>query len=405
MSTASRKHHANRRMDDVTKRLSTSVADSRQEFWRLIRSVQSSSTLLARARGNVAPEDSERIVLACARISQHSERWIRSPEEWTAPVANPAIQFRSLVGHLFDLYPVPNFMSRVWLSEHEKLWEIQMYLHLSAGLSIRQFNLPVPFRLGKKAASIFMKAPDDMVPVAAMRWAQVVSLGGDSQLARQLSSRTVLAAPTKHESFWESVIRFLVRHQPISIDESEEIVQFAQDQKFRPAKDVWGPCDWEAGTGFGPLQPEFSLQGRSLRSLRRHMAHWKSELAAKTQLPSLKPRNGWERSEISPLTLKRGDEIWTVEELLTREELSAEGGIMRHCIASYAYSCRRRNSSIWSMRVQLGGQRKRVLTIQVVPSKKMIWEAKGKSNSSPSAKAQELMRIWAKQEGLQIRKR
>lgn len=405
MSSESRKCHAKRQLDDVIKRHALPLGNSTQPFWRLLHTMRSASTMLApyQGRGSTNPQFAERLVRACFRMAEYCDFWVRSPEEWKAPLATTAIQFRNLVSHLFDMYQVPNFMSRVWLSDHDKPWEFQMYLHLAAGRSIRQFDLPVPFRMSGKTAAFFMQAPDDFASTAAMRWAQIRSLGGDSQLARQLTSRTILAGPTTHETFWESVIRFLVCNQ-IPPDESVEIVQFVHDQKFRPANEVWGPCYWEAGTGTEPLQPELTLQGRSLRSLRRHMAHWETVLAAKKLLPMLNYRKGWERSEILPLIIKRGDEIWTVEELLTREELSVEGGIMRHCVASYAHACYRQNSSIWSMKVQQGEQRRRVLTIQVVPSTKMIWQAKGRANAAPSHQANTVLRLWAGREGLRFRK-
>lgn len=402
MSMISRKNYAKRRLDVAAKRLANSLADSRHDFWRLLRALRASSLLSPDAApSNIVPNDADRVLLACARITQHSDRWRRIPEHWNAPEGNPVVQFRSFVSHLFDLYAVPSFMSRVWLREYDAPWELELYFHLATGRSIRR--LDVPMRLCKKAASLFMQAPDDLVPIAAMRWAHVRSLGGCSQLARQLANRTVLAAPTKHEHFWESVIRFLVRYQPIPLEESIEIVQFIHDQKFRPAKEAWRPCEWKVGAGNEPLQPDFTLQGRSLRSLRRHRAHWKTQLAGIVELPRLQRRAGWEQSGISPLTIKRGDETWSIVELLSREELSVEGGIMRHCIATYTSSCKRQHSSIWSMRVRRGEKMKRVLTIQVIPSKKMIWEAVGKSNQSPHPRAREFLEMWAQQEGLRLR--
>jgi hypothetical protein len=76
---------------------------------------------------------------ACFRLSQRSDAWQRSPEDWIAPRANPFLQFRSLVSHLLDEYPVPGFMATVWLSEHGQPWELDLYLHLAKGRSIRQF--------------------------------------------------------------------------------------------------------------------------------------------------------------------------------------------------------------------------------------------------------------------------
>ncbi len=403
MTSTNRKQHAKRQLDDRIHKLADSLTHARQSFWRLIQIIRATSTLIVPLPG-LGTKAHEPVLRACMRMADQHGQWARSPEAWAGPIANSAVQFRSLVGHLFDQYPVPNFMSRVWLDEQDKPWELEMYLHLAAGKSIRQFESPVPLRLTKSAAAYFMQAPDDLVPMTALRWAHIRSLGGDGQLARELTSRTILAGPTQHEPFWDSVIRFIVRNQPKPLDESVAIVNYLHEQKFQPANAVWRPCDWEAGSGRDPLQPDIDIQGRSLRSLRRHMANWESEVALKHTLPPVKHRKGWNQSGIFPFKCDRRGEVWTVEELLTREDLSVEGGIMRHCVARYAHSCHCNRSSIWSMKVHNGEQRRRVLTIEVIPTTKTICQAKGKLDSPPSCEASEILRLWASQEGLRFRK-
>lgn len=296
-------------------------------------------------------------------------------------------------------------MSRVWLGKGGNQWEIDLYLHLAAGKSIRQFVFPSSFPISKCTAAFFMEAPDDFSPFEALRWGQIRSLGGDSQLARQLISKTLFGKPTDNEPFWESVIRFLVRNQPITLDESVTIVAFIHSQKFLPANNVWGPGKWPDGTGSKPFQPDFTLQGRTLRSLRRHMTNWQTELASKLPLPQLKNNRCWERTEIAPISLVLNDDLWTVEELLSFDELFVEGGIMKHCVATYANACRRNRSSIWSIKVRSGNKRRRMLTVEVIPNKRMIWQAKGRRNSAPSDEAAQFLQIWAKQERLEIRDR
>ncbi len=66
------------------------------------------------------------------------------------------MQFRSLVSHLFDEFPVPTFMAPVWACAADKPWEIDMYLHLAAGRSVRQFELPLdyPVKIDKTGRSL-----------------------------------------------------------------------------------------------------------------------------------------------------------------------------------------------------------------------------------------------------------
>jgi len=47
--------------------------------------------------------------------------------------------------------------------------------------------------------------------------------------------------------------------------------------------------------------------------------------------------------------------VWTITELLTSRALSLEGQAMRHCVATYADRCARRQTSIWSVQVEPAG--------------------------------------------------
>ena len=231
-----------------------------------------------------------------------------------------------------------------------------------------------------------------------MRWAQVRGMGGDSDLARLLSTRTILASATEDESFWQTVIAFLIRHAPLASGEVVDIVRFIQRQRFEPADRVWR---W--GAGQAPLQPNFALQGRTLQTFRRHMAHWQADIRQQRVIappaPSTLP---WEPTDIRPLQFSDGSCIWTIEELLSADELETEGQSMQHCVATYRHSCACRRTSIWSMKAQKGGQSVRVLTVEVDPATRQIRQAKGKLNSAPSEIAQTMLQRWATQERLRF---
>lgn len=406
MSSTLCKLYAQRRLDELLHRYDQALTHGREPFRRLIQAIRAFTQILKPLpeRGWSDPQITERIVRACARMATLVFQWHRLPEDWVVPATSPFVQFRSLVSHLFDRYPVPRFMVPIWLQDGledpDAMWYVDLYLHLAAGRSIRRFPVPVPCGLSKSAAAYFMQAPDDFHPFTAMQWGWVRSLGADKGLARLLVRQEYLAVPSERNDFWESVIRFLIMHQPISDEEVVAIVQFIDQQRFQPAEVVWG-----RGAGPQPLQPEFTLQGRTLMSLRRHMTNWRTEVAVTIRtLPIVIPAC-WTPIGIRSFLFHDGHRQWSIEELLSAKELEIEGGIMEHCVASYRSVCASRRTSIWSMKVEEGDVRKRVLTIEVAPQTKTIWQAKGKRNAPPTGEVSTVLRRWAQQEGLNFGQR
>ena len=96
--------------------------------------------------------------------------------------------------------------------------------------------------------------------------------------------------------------------------------------------------------------------------------------------------------------------VWTITEILTSRALSLEGQAMRHCVATYAERCARRQASIWSMQVENQHGRHRVLTIEVDVPKRTVCQARRKCNRLPQATEREVVRRWATLEGLNVAK-
>lgn len=402
MSSSSRKWSAHRQLDELIHRIGYRLTYSREAFVQLIQVVRSKTRLLAVCprQGRNEPHQFLRIVRACARMATEAVHWQKTPENWQPVCANLSLQFRFLVSHLFERYEVPHFMARIWLDDRldreEHFWWFDLYLHLAHGKGIRGFRLPIPGSLSKANAAFFVQAPDDLNPVAAIQWSWLRSLGCDAALARLLVRETVLGEPSDHQEFWESAVRFVVNQQPVSVEETLEIIRFLDEQKYQPAEIVWG-----RGAGPQPIQPDFTLLGRTLMSLRRHMTNWRRDHLARfnsTRRTLLPP--AWKALPIRPFGYHDGENHWTIEELLTPRELQIEGGILQHCVASYARACAERRSSIWSMKIDDGQSRKRVLTIEVDPNSNTIIQAKGKRNSPPSRRAAEILRCWTEREDL-----
>ncbi|WP_417385828.1 PcfJ domain-containing protein [Gimesia sp.] len=404
MTSQQRKHHAARRVDDLITQRADSLNGFRNDFWKLMHVIRARTDILSPRRmvdNSVSVREVEQIVNACVRIACHRFSWKRSPFDWDVPASSPFVQLRSLVHHLFDDYPVPEFMTSVWWKAYPQQWEIDLYLYLAIGKGVRQFAKHSPLPLTRRMAALFMQAPDDLSPGAACRWSQVLALGGNERLARCLIDLPLLAEATSAEPFWETVIRFLIQYQPVSTVETAEIVKFIQDQRFEPAEQIWG-----CGAGSDPVQPDFSLRGRTLMSLRRHMANWRNDLIVKGYQPpvSLDPLDKpWQSCCIDAFRLEQDGIAWSIEELLTPRALKQEGARMQHCVAEYISYCKNRISSIWSMRMHQGELRKRILTIEVIPETKTIYQARGKLNRAPTESDMKILIRWAAQTGLKFR--
>jgi hypothetical protein len=368
-------------------------------FHRLLRQVRRRSNLLSPpGAGGRYEQESYDDVLA-GLLSLATFDWIRPVEDWEPAGGNLRPQFASLAGHLLAAYPVPTFMTSVWLKGRtaEARRQQGWYAHIGAGRNIRHAGLPLGYT--KRMAHHFLQAPDHFTVEAALRWGQVRGLGGPKPLARAVAA-TRLGRSFEDEDFWSTVVRFLVNHPGLDPTQIGPIVDYLHHQRFMP-QDVLV----EEGelTGLGPPQPNLSMKGRTARSLLRQVGEWHERLKQSRDVATL----SWEPSRIGAFRHVERDadaelRCWTIRELTSGEQLRREGAAMRHCAASYAGSCARRSTSIWSMRFEDGGRRFRVMTIEVDPATRTIRQARRRGNAPPNDKALGVLRRWAAREGLRL---
>jgi hypothetical protein len=287
---------------------------------------------------------------ALGALALHHEQWLRPVETWMPVSTSPWPQFTSLARHLFAQYPVPAFMTSVWFEfpPGEPLPYHRWYIHLGHGGSLRTLDLPLVFT--KTMVHWFNQAPDHYKVKMAVRWAQVRGLGGDEKLAGAVAATRLgqprLGQALEHEDFWLTVLRFLVSHPRMDLAQVGPIVDFLQHQRFEHREVIMGG----ALRKVGPPQPEYSMKGRTLRSLLRQVDDWHEELGRERIEAPLR----WSRSTIGEFELVEGSEHlnnvrrWTITELLTNRELGAEGLALHHCVAIYARQCAKKQTSIWS---------------------------------------------------------
>lgn len=384
------------------------------QYLELISVIRAQSTMLTPAairHSNANDQSMDRMMLALSRIAHRWHHWIEPLYTWQPDEHESAyVQFRSLVNHLFVKYDIPDFMTGCWFeTSPETVQSIRLYVALGRGSSIRKCGIPIKFT--KSMAKHFMLAPADLRVMQAVRWAQVMSLGGSESLARMIvNSRLKDPTPPNHEAFWEQFIRFLIRNEagqvPSNVatrlhpSEVVSMIEYCHKHKFRGASETLG---YEV-LGYGPLQPNLSVKGQTVRWLRQRMANWQNEmeLPAPTALKIRHVDSNFAAVSIEPYYDSEGAERWTIEQIRSSHMLQVEGGIMRHCVALYANRCKKGHTTIWSLQVHDGeaGASKRLATIEVWPSSMVINQVRGKSNSRPTEKALQLIRQWAEIEGL-----
>jgi hypothetical protein len=364
------------------------------------------------------------------RLLAHRERWVRPLEEWVPRGKAIETILRSLVTHLICRYPMPTFWYEVWFrrtpfpgallpnepAPQDGVFQdfaataadVLVFVRLAQGEGlyrlIQDAAFLIPFT--KRQCHAFMGQRNVNTVAHAVRWTQVENFGGTRRMAQVLcGTEWGNELDAEAEDFRAAAIQWFCNQAML------DPVQVA------PLIDYMGNCR-EDDDGW-------SLKGRTARSLMRDMEAWHADLAAgraqarraraaewraemverRKPPPEKFAKSGiqefyWHRKRKDPATRKEVQEVWKVEEILTRTGLVDEGAALRHCAASYAWSVGRGSKSIWSMT----RQNERVMTIEVHNPTKTIKQVRGTRNRLPTSGEAAVVQRWAQEAGLQVSK-
>ena len=347
---------------------------------------------------------------ALAALALRYSNWIRPIGDWHCDSHNARRQFGALVRHLLARYDVPVCMDTAFFAGLNETARRQQdwFIHVGQGQNIRKATIPLHFT--KRMAHEFtVSAPQDYTVDTALRWAQVIGMGGDELLAEAVCD-SMLGGHLDDGPFWETVLHFFVNNPMLDVVHVGPIVDYIHHVRFagQERRNPDGRVE-----RVDPPEPAFTMKGRTPESLLSRVETWHRGL---NRTQARNPRL-WESCGISGFTWVDEDErageirTWRIEEILSGRDLSYEGKAMKHCVASYINSCANGTRSIWSMKVDyLGsGATRNVLTIEVANNKRYIRQVRGRSNSRPmdahSGRAQEgweVLFLWANQEGLTL---
>jgi len=338
-----------------------------------------------------------RYVRGVIGLVNHFAKWIRPIEDWTPKTHNTERQFSSLVRHLVTKYDVPGFMDNAWYQGNVK--QQRWFIHIGEGKNVRTAR-SLPIRLTKKMAYHFLQAPDSYTVQGALRWAQILALGGNRVIANAING-TKLVRNFKDEEFWLSVLRFFVSNPLLDVSHINPIVDYIWNQKYENRVEF---VERGVAQEIGPAQPNFSMRGRTPESLLRQVDEWHRRLGRETRGGDLQ----WQKARIGDYKFVEGNakrtnmRVWTIRELLSSKELIAEGRVQGHCVASYARSCFTGRSAIWAMDMKDSTGVSKMVTIEVNLQSKQVCQVRGKRNRLPRDREKDIIFRWAQKEGLTV---
>ena len=315
---------------------------------------------------------------ACANLSPS---WRRSLENWKPRTKSANRQFVDLMQHLLSDYRLPSFIYTV-LCEHENQLFHPWVTFLGAGKSVRELrDMPLPYT--RKMCHEFMQAPQSLDLKQALRYGQVKGFNGDNKLAFAVAHSWLGYKDFEYEPFWAEFIHLLVKSGMFD-------------------HNIIGPiCDYLHAQLRG--RAITSLKGMTLSSILRRSEAWHRDMAALRKFP----RSNWDVSGYKLKTWSEGPKASAITfemvELVSTRQLATEGSKMGHCVATYAQSCEKGATVIFSLRKRRHGHLyERIATIEVRPKLRRVVQAKARFNEQISFKARGLLGQWATLNNLTI---
>jgi hypothetical protein len=286
----------------------------------------------------------------------------------------------SLLKHLFVRHDVPEFLYREWFREEAipRFKWLCWFILLGQGGSLKRAAEHFAWDLPNRFPHFLRDAPSDSSPTEACLFAEVKRLGGSERDFRRVMANpafvidpTEISATESHAQFWRETIRWLIAHgNAITDDECELILGWAMHEYTEAEQS----------------RRRFSWKGRRVRAVLDKSRQYRREVERPWSNYRWQ-KHGWDWQLEDPI-----DGKWLFVELISGEDLYAEGREMHHCVASYAARCAGGFSAIVSIRHN-DMQR---LTVEIHPRTRQVIQARGAYNRPVNAKEKVAISRWLK---------
>lgn len=352
----------------------------REAFRKLVLRMETVADRLLDAGGALG---GNRYLAGLHALAGEAPHWRRSLEAWHPASKSPGRQFAQLARYLLAKYPVPAFVDTVFFTPPARVCP-SWFRHLGGGGSLRTAP-ELTAALTRRMAHHALLAPDGCDMIQAIRWGQVLGLGGSPRLARAVWGTRLghELSGAAQEAFWITALRWLVRQpllEPVHVGPILDYVtaRWRDDRRF-------------------------SMSGRTAAALLRRVEDWHAEVDRAARIRARSENADLPASGFQAGIWEVSAGIWTVEEVCSTKLLAQEGSEMRHCVATYEAEIQIRYSSIWSMKVERCGVTQRAVTIEVCNPSRSIVQVRGKYNRCPTEEEQRILERWARENGLLVR--
>lgn len=340
--------------------------------------------------------------------------WVRPIASWRPPEGQgPEALVSSFVEHLFQIYPVPAALHRPWFANGlPTLKWVAWLILLGQGGSLRRAAPRFGWDVHGGFVQHFLTTPTGLRPLEACMWGEIARLGGSlveiERICRHpgyaldptegTSGASRAYSKSDHENyhdaydphpcyphvdraeerdrersraFWWQTVKWLIRHRDRLTDEMcAPILDWAMHHHTESLR---------RGQAEG-----FSWSGRRPESAHRAALEYRRMLETPYQHLAWRP-HGFDRD------FDDGDATtWQIRELTSWSELAEEGSAMGHCVASYAHSCARGESAIFSFRSSGSGE----VTVELDPNTRRILQARGTCNRAVTPDEQAVIGRW-----------
>ncbi len=330
------------------------------------------------------------------RMCAYEANWIRQPEDWQAPrQTDVKTIMRAFLAHVFVRYHLPNFLYHAWHVRGDLRWrERDWFVQLAQGASWRDLK-GLPRTISRRALHESTLAPDNLSIAQALRWGQVLAVGGSLSLAREVVMSR-MANDMSNDAWWSRLIeKFSHASEPTAKFfgvVADLFVELFREERHDRVEQLL-------------IVPLLELRAYAWKfwkdaaqALCVHLPEWQkrsiSHPSCRQQISSMM-RQCWHpmipSSLQRPYQVKRG---WIhLRELTSAAELIAEGREMRHCVAMRSELCLQKSRSIFSLIVQIEDEEER-LTLEVCRDTRQLKELRGRYNKRPSEQAWSCLEEW-----------
>lgn len=342
-------------------------------------------------------------VMALRQLANMCSQAVRPLKEWKPKRNSPHLQFYNLVEHLFAKYETPRFLINGFIEGNHTA--SSLYVHLGAGNSLKTYSsyrLP-ELVLNKKTYKYLFDVPEDCNLYQGLRYAQILSMGGNDALFRGLMD-SELRSYQPPDEFWVTVIDFFIKSPMFDYSKINQIIDYIRFKRLN--------------------SPAFTMKHRTIASILQQSERWHEEQTWERRRQLIQERQiareqglvahyhrptpikmKWNKISIGDYSYTTGgrDKIhYEIVQLNTSDQLFEEGKEMRNCVASYSSSCNAGAKSIFSLRKIEDRQPRSLVTMEVVDYK--IVQAKAKGNSPVPPEYLNIIKKWADREALSMSK-